>query len=120
MNDPVNNQHIESNRCIHGFYVDACLLCPSSVVTMTKAREAFEQFIKNSPNYNKLLLIHGERLFIFEDGQYKNLHVQLAWEVWQEQIKSASDAIKVAMGLTDDDIVSRRYLQPALDALHGG
>ena len=85
MNDAVNNQHIESNRCIHGFYVDACLLCPSSVVTMTKAREAFEQFIKNSPNYNKLVLIHGEHLFIFEDGQYKNLHVQLAWEVWQKK-----------------------------------
>lgn len=96
MNDEVNNQHIESKRCIHGFYVDACLLCPSSTVkmTMTGAREAFEQFIKNSPNYNRLVFIHGERLFIFEDGQYKNLHVQLAWEVWQEQQKKIDELQK--------------------------
>ena len=52
---------------------------------MSESKTAFEQFIKNSPNYNKLLLIHGERLFIFENGQYKNLHVQLAWEVWQNK-----------------------------------
>lgn len=53
--------------------------------SMSESKTVFEQFIKNSPNYNKLVFIHGERLFIFEDGQYKNLHVQLAWEVWQEK-----------------------------------
>lgn len=60
---------------------------------MRESKTAFEQFIKNSPNYNKLVFIHGERLFIFEDGQYKNLHVQLAWEVWQAQQKRI-DAIE--------------------------
>lgn len=63
---------------------------------MSESKTAFEQFIKNSPNYNKLVFIHGERLFIFEDGQYKNLHVQLAWEVWQEKenlINQAKDVM---------------------------
>lgn len=123
MNDEVNNQHIESKRCAHGFYEDACLLCPSSTVKMTiGAREAFEQFIKNSPNYNKLVFIHGERLFIFEDGQYKNLHVQLAWEVWQEQQKKIDDAenyLHVALNSIENQEICKEYLQSAVNALRG-
>ncbi|MFW1952198.1 hypothetical protein [Acinetobacter beijerinckii] len=44
-------------------------------------REQFEQSIMNSPSYQKLVFQHGERLFIFEDGQYKIAAVQLAWEL---------------------------------------
>ncbi|MCH7392433.1 hypothetical protein [Acinetobacter dispersus] len=46
-------------------------------------REQFEQSIKVSPSYQKLVFQHGERLFIFEDGQYKIASVQLAWEIFQ-------------------------------------
>lgn len=46
-------------------------------------REQFEQSIINSPSYQKLIFQHGERLFIFEDGQYKIAAVQLAWELCQ-------------------------------------
>lgn len=48
-----------------------------------KVRQAFEQNIKSLPSYQKQLFIHGERLFIIEDGQYKIAAVQLAWELWQ-------------------------------------
>lgn len=44
-------------------------------------REQFEQSIKSAPSYQKLVFQHGERLFIFEDGQYKIAAVQLAWEL---------------------------------------
>lgn len=46
-------------------------------------REAFEQHIKSLPSYEKQLIIHGERLFIIENGQYKIAAIQLAWELWQ-------------------------------------
>lgn len=46
-------------------------------------REQFEQNIKNAPSYQKLVFQHGERLFIYEDGQYKIAAVQLAWELCQ-------------------------------------
>lgn len=71
---------------------------------MRESKTAFEQFIKNSSNYNKLVFIHGERLFIFEGGQYKNLHVQLAWEVWQAQQKRVDElelTIKRAVTFVD-------------------
>ncbi|ENW78214.1 hypothetical protein F909_03900 [Acinetobacter sp. ANC 3929] len=44
-------------------------------------REQFEQSIKNTLSYQKLVFQHGERLFIYEDGQYKIAAVQLAWEI---------------------------------------
>lgn len=44
-------------------------------------REQFEQVIKNTLGYQNLVFQHGERLFIFEDGQYKIPAVQLAWEL---------------------------------------
>ncbi|MEI5717902.1 hypothetical protein WBV54_09560 [Acinetobacter baumannii] len=46
-------------------------------------REQFEQIIKNTPSYQKLVFQHGERLFIYECGQYKIAAVQLAWEICQ-------------------------------------
>lgn len=42
----------------------------------------FEQWVKSTSHYPKLMLIHGERLFIIECGQYKILAIQLAYEAW--------------------------------------
>lgn len=42
----------------------------------------FEQWIKSTSHYSKLMLIHGERLFIKHDSQYKILAIQLAYEAW--------------------------------------
>lgn len=42
----------------------------------------FEQWVKSTSHYQKLMLIHGERLFIRDDGQYKILAIQLAYEAW--------------------------------------
>lgn len=46
-------------------------------------REQFELNIKSAPSYQKLVFQHGERLFIYEDGQYKIAALQLAWELCQ-------------------------------------
>ena len=46
-------------------------------------RSEFEKLTASSPSYLKLVFQHGERLFIFEDGQYKIAAVQLAWELEQ-------------------------------------
>lgn len=48
-------------------------------------RENFEKLTASSPSYLKLVFQHGERLFIFEDGQYKISAVQLAWEIFKEK-----------------------------------
>lgn len=48
-------------------------------------RENFEKLTASSPSYLKLVFQHGERLFIFEDGQYKIAAVQLAWEIFIEK-----------------------------------
>lgn len=43
----------------------------------------FEEVLKTLPTYQKQVFIHGERLFIIENGQYKIAAIQLAWELWQ-------------------------------------
>lgn len=48
-------------------------------------RSEFENSIKWSSSYEKLVYQHGERLFIFDDGKYKIAAVQLAWELWEKQ-----------------------------------
>lgn len=42
----------------------------------------FEQWVKSTSHYPKLMLIHGERLFIKDGDQYKILAIQLAYEAW--------------------------------------
>jgi|GEM_PF-1185999 len=54
-------------------------------------RENFEKLIASSPSYLKLVFQHGERLFIFEDGQYKIAAVQLAWELEQHRQSEIND-----------------------------
>ena len=46
-------------------------------------RSEFENSIKRSASYEKLVYQHGERIFIFDDGKYKIAAVQLAWELEQ-------------------------------------
>lgn len=48
-------------------------------------RSEFEDSIKRSVSYEKLVYQHGERLFIFDDGKYKIAAVQLACEIFQEK-----------------------------------
>ena len=42
----------------------------------------FEQYIKTTPEYTALVLQHGERLFINNDGEYKILTIRLVHRVW--------------------------------------
>lgn len=43
----------------------------------------FEQWVKSTSHYPNLMIIHAERLFIrTDDGQYKILAIQLAYEAW--------------------------------------
>ncbi|WP_171479074.1 hypothetical protein [Acinetobacter haemolyticus] len=42
----------------------------------------FEQWVKSTSHYQNLMLIHGERLFIKDGGQFKILAIQLAYEAW--------------------------------------
>ena len=53
--------------------------------------EWFEHTVKSTSKYQNLVFIHGERLFIMENGQYKIAAVQLAWEIHQEQQKQIDE-----------------------------
>lgn len=46
----------------------------------------FEQWVKSTSHYPKLMLIHGERLFIKDGDQYKILAIQWAYEAWQKWV----------------------------------
>lgn len=48
-------------------------------------RSEFENSIKWSSSYEKLVYQHGERLFIFDDDKYKIAAIQLAWELFKNQ-----------------------------------
>ncbi|AZC05864.1 hypothetical protein DKE44_005880 [Acinetobacter nosocomialis] len=48
-------------------------------------RQDFEETLKASASYQKLVFMHGEKLFIFDEGMYKIASVQLAWEIYCEQ-----------------------------------
>ena len=76
-------EHASSSGVNHGACVVGNGRCDEGVWDMREVREAFEQSVKASPSYQKLIFIHGERLFIIEDGQYKIAAIQLAWELWQ-------------------------------------
>ena len=54
-------------------------------------KEWFEHTVKSTSKYQNLVFIHGERLFIMENGQYKIAAVQLAWEIHQEQQKQIDE-----------------------------
>lgn len=47
-----------------------------------KSFEDFEQWVKTTDHYRELIFLHGERLFIKENGQYKILALRLAYEAW--------------------------------------
>lgn len=68
-------------------------------------RENFEKLTASSPSYLKLVFQHGERLFIFEDGQYKIAAVQLAWELEQHnqsRVDELQKRVDAAQKLIDD------------------
>ena len=49
---------------------------------MDMKRHDFESSIKCSDSYAKLIYMHGEKLFVFDDGKYKIAAMQLAWEIY--------------------------------------
>ena len=63
-------------------------------------KSEFENSIKRSSSYEKLVYQHGERLFIFDDGKYKIAAIQLAWEIFKEkhtkvdELQKKVDAVK--------------------------
>lgn len=46
--------------------------------------DEFIKWVKQSPQYSTLAFIHGERLFIRENGVFKILAIQLAYEAFQQ------------------------------------
>ena len=46
--------------------------------------DEFIVWVKQSSYYNTLVFIYGERLFIHENGVFRVLAVQLAWETYQK------------------------------------
>lgn len=59
------------------------VLLNNSKDTVVLSSGQFEEVLKTLPSYQKQVFIHGERLLIIENGQYKIAAVQLAWELWQ-------------------------------------
>ncbi|WP_267581463.1 hypothetical protein [Acinetobacter pittii] len=52
---------------------------------MDKNRQDFEKSIKATASYQNLIYMHGEKLFIFDQGKYKIAAIQLAWEIYCER-----------------------------------
>ena len=65
-------------------------------------RSEFENSIKRSSSYEKLVYQHGERLFIFDDGKYKIAAVQLAWEIFKEK-QTKVDELQYKAKLRESD-----------------
>lgn len=51
---------------------------------MSMKREQFERIVKASPQYWRLIFSYGINLFLFDEhlDQYRNLAIQIAYEVW--------------------------------------
>ncbi|ALJ87114.1 hypothetical protein AXY22_RS16235 [Acinetobacter baumannii] len=47
--------------------------------------EKFEAWIKAQPFYTKLIYIHGERLFIRDNGEYQIFAMEVAYHAWLVQ-----------------------------------
>lgn len=79
-----------------------------------KNRLDFEESIKASASYQKLVFMHGEKLFIFDDEKYKIAAIQLAWEIYcerQEVITNLRGSIKEYCGWVKDLKHERGFLQ---------
>ncbi|WP_228272482.1 hypothetical protein [Acinetobacter baumannii] len=77
-------------------------------------RQAFEETLKASASYQKLVFMHGEKLFIFDEGMYKIASVQLAWEIYCEQqavIIDLQGTVKEYSGWINDLKHERGFLQ---------
>ncbi|WP_288400252.1 hypothetical protein [uncultured Acinetobacter sp.] len=61
---------------------NAMILSPPKNPSGKEIFQDFELWIKSTSHYPKLMLIHGERLFIKDGDQYKILAIQLAYEAW--------------------------------------
>lgn len=90
-------------------------------------KSEFENSIKLSSSYEKIVYQHGERLFIFDDGKYKIAAVQLAWEIFKEkqnEVYELQKRVDAAQKLIDDWNFGGVHIFDLLDeleqALKGG
>ncbi|KXZ74209.1 hypothetical protein AVENLUH5627_00144 [Acinetobacter venetianus] len=84
-------------------------------------RSEFENSIKWSSSYEKLVYQHGERLFIFDDGKYKIAAVQLAWAVFKEKQTEVDELQKRINDSQDiiESILARSLDNPEIQDLCG-
>lgn len=47
--------------------------------------DEFIEWVKQTPHYKNLIFMHGDRLFIRENGVFKILAIQLAYECWTKK-----------------------------------
>ena len=93
---------------------------------MDMKRHDFESSIKCSDSYAKLIYMHGEKLFIFDDGKYKIAAMQLAWEIYcdrcdeieglkaqQAKVDALTQKLSAALGNLD---VANKNLRDRLSA----
>ena len=78
-------------------------------------RSEFENSIKWSSSYEKLVYQHGERLFIFDDGKYKIAAVQLAWAIFKEKQAEVDELQK----RVDASLIAFEKLKDEINELHG-
>jgi len=74
----------------------------------------FEDSIKASASYQKLIFMHGEKLFIFDDGKYKIAAIQLAWEIYcerQDVVIDLQGSVNEYIGWVNDLKHERGFLQ---------
>ncbi|MBH8249359.1 hypothetical protein OZZ14_09585 [Acinetobacter baumannii] len=57
--------------------------------------EKFEAWIKAQPFYTKLIYIHGERLFIRDNGEYQIFAMEVALQAWRENYEGRLLAISL-------------------------
>jgi len=94
---------------------------------MDLKRHAFESSIKCSDSYAKLIYMHGEKLFIFDDGKYKIAAMQLAWEIYCdrceeiERLKTQLSLQRQRVKAFEEELTSSRNfgdeLQKRVDSL---
>lgn len=57
-------------------------MCNECDVQVIEHKDAFEEWVKASPEFNTLIFSYGDRLFIKRDGEYAVLAVRLAHRLW--------------------------------------
>ncbi|WP_127493079.1 hypothetical protein [Acinetobacter calcoaceticus] len=84
--------------------------------------EKFEAWIKAQPFYTKLIYIHGERLFIRDNGEYQVFAMEVALQAWRENYEGRLLAISLfeSKSKTVESLLKKgKKQQQDLDSVHG-